>query len=1222
MRVRVARLAGALICVAAMIFGLPIQVGASTVLYRTDAELVALSERIVHGRVLRQRFERPDPRGPIYTVTTLAVLEDLTGVPGATVEVWELGGVYGDEIMFVGGAVHYAIGEEVLVFLERGRRGLRSTAMGFSRFTVQRTASRDGLPDGQLIRGMHDTVVWGAPAQLPRERSLAEFRALARQVRGRAPIRNEAAERMQPEERVSANYTLLLFGNGLSPRWTQADSGTPVMWYRNSDNPAPLQSGNSDSEIQTALAAWTNPPSASIILQLGGTTTFDHTNAPTGTGVIIYEDPHNEIDDGGSVLAIGGGWASFGGGGTVNGTNFNRFTRGYVIFQNAGRLCTFSGGSFCQSTNFTRVLQHEIGHAIGFGHTQIDGTVPNATSNIMYPSCCSSSTPLPPALGPDDLAVLEFVYPTDTGGGCTYSLSPSSVLVGNSAVSSSFQVVTQSGCAWTAATNAPSFLTVTGGASGTGTGLVLYSVAANTGPARSGTITAGGQTFTVNQNAGPSCSYTLTPSSANLSPGGGSGSFTVTTGAGCEWTAVSNNGFITVTGGAAGTGSGTVNYSVSANGLSARSGTITAGGQTFTINQSGTGPTMSVSRSSLYFGATHTGTTLAAKTSGQTFRITQSGAGTVTWTASSNQPWLTVTPTSGTAPSTLTVNVQHHPSLPVQGTATGAITLSFTGAGTTAGPVTVTLTTKIAGTSSAPIGSFDTPTDQATGISGSIAVTGWALDDVEVTSVRIVRSTVLGTCVNPIPIGTATFVDGARPDIAGFFPTTPRNTRGGWGYMMLTNFLPNIGNGTFTLCAIADDAEGGSSILDVRTITLDNATATKPFGAIDTPTQGGTISGTSFTNFGWVLSRAPGRADPPGGGTVTVYIDGAPVGSPSGWTSRPDLTSLFPAAQYPGIATAAGAFTFNPQNYSEGVYSIAWAVTNNLGQSDGIGSRYFTVTSGGALEAGVVEEAAAAVVEPRRVSGRTLVEDVNAAPRAPDAIRARRGYDLDTPLRVARADRDGRAFIDGEELDRFELRLRPGLAGYLRTGDGLSALPIGSNLDPATGTFTWQPGVGFIGRYDLVFVEWADGRAVSRQEVTITLHPRGSNRVGPQVVIDTPAFGAVVPGAGRQIRIGGWAVDLDDAAGTGVSTLHVWAYPVDPQTGLGGGVTTPTFLGATTYGGARPDVAAVFGEQYLNSGYDLVTGGLAPGTYDIAVFAWSTVRGGFVPAKVVRVHVW
>ena len=117
---------------------LPARAGASTVIFRTDAELVALSERVVHARVLRQRSARPDgPTGSIYTVTTLRVLEDFTGRAGREIEVWELGGIWGDEIMWIGGAVTYEVGSEVMVCLERGRLGLRSVAMGFSKFDVR-----------------------------------------------------------------------------------------------------------------------------------------------------------------------------------------------------------------------------------------------------------------------------------------------------------------------------------------------------------------------------------------------------------------------------------------------------------------------------------------------------------------------------------------------------------------------------------------------------------------------------------------------------------------------------------------------------------------------------------------------------------------------------------------------------------------------------------------------------------------------------------------------------------------------------------------------------------------------------------------------------------------------------------------------------------------------------------------------------------------------------
>jgi hypothetical protein len=63
----------------------------------------------------------------------------------------------------------------------------------------------------------------------------------------------------------------------------------------------------------------------------------------------------------------------------------------------------------------------------------------------------------------------------------------------------------------------------------------------------------------------------------------------------------------------------------------------------------------------------------------------------------------------------------------------------------------------------------------------------------------------------------------------------------------------------------------------------------------------------------------------------------------------------------------------------------------------------------------------------------------------------------------------------------------------------------------------------------------------------------------------------------------------------------------------------PVFLGQAVYGGGRPDVAAIHGDQFRDSGFGLVVQGLAHGNYDLAVFAWSAVSGAFVPAQVVRV---
>ena len=66
---------------------------------------------------------------------------------------------------------------------------------------------------------------------------------------------------------------------------------------------------------------------------------------------------------------------------------------------------------------------------------------------------------------------------------------------------------------------------------------------------------------------------------------------------------------------------------------------------------------------------------------------------------------------------------------------------------------------------------------------------------------------------------------------------------------------------------------------------------------------------------------------------------------------------------------------------------------------------------------------------------------------------------------------------------------------------------------------------------------------------------------------------------------------------------------------------SPIWIGAAAYGGARPDVAAIYGDRFRDTGYGIIVRGLAPGTYDLAVFAYSTVAGGFAPAKTVRVTV-
>jgi hypothetical protein len=122
--------------------------------------------------------------------------------------------------------------------------------------------------------------------------------------------------------------------------------------------------------------------------------------------------------------------------------------------------------------------------------------------------------------------------------------------------------------------------------------------------------------------------------------------------------------------------------------------------------------------------------------------------------------------------------------------------------------------------------------------------------------------------------------------------------------------------------------------------------------------------------------------------------------------------------------------------------------------------------------------------------------------------------------------------------------------------------------------------------------------------VTVTLSPPS-----PVMSVDTPANPASVSGP---FAVAGWAIDRASSTGPGVDAIHVWAFPTSGA--------APIFAGEAGYGGARADVGAVMGAPYTNSGYYL-TANLPPGTYDLAVYAHSSVSLQFNQYRVIRVVV-
>jgi hypothetical protein len=113
------------------------------------------------------------------------------------------------------------------------------------------------------------------------------------------------------------------------------------------------------------------------------------------------------------------------------------------------------------------------------------------------------------------------------------------------------------------------------------------------------------------------------------------------------------------------------------------------------------------------------------------------------------------------------------------------------------------------------------------------------------------------------------------------------------------------------------------------------------------------------------------------------------------------------------------------------------------------------------------------------------------------------------------------------------------------------------------------------------------------------------------MAIDVPASGAVL----GSFVVAGWALDTGAASGTGIDAVDVWAYP-NPGSGA-----APVLLGSATYGLSRADLVPYVGAQFASAGFSLQVRNLAAGTYDVAVFAHSTVAGAFNAVRVVRVTV-
>ena len=233
---------------------------------------------------------------------------------------------------------------------------------------------------------------------------------------------------------------------------------------------------------------------------------------------------------------------------------------------------------------------------------------------------------------------------------CTASIAPGNATVPPEGGSGNVTVAIEANCPWTATASA-SWISITAGGSGNGPGAVAYSVAANPSTdARTGTIGIGGQTHTITQQgrAPTVCTYEISPPSADVGPGGASGSFAVTAPGDCTWTAASNAPWLVASDVAQRSGNGTVSYTVERNSdVTDRSAGISVADRTFTVRQGGDQSACQYSVGPVDFGPCMPAGSVASTLT------TQAGC---SWTVTPNVPWLSIpSGTSGTGSTTITI---------------------------------------------------------------------------------------------------------------------------------------------------------------------------------------------------------------------------------------------------------------------------------------------------------------------------------------------------------------------------------------------------------------------------------------------------------------------------------------------------------------------------------------------------------------------------------------
>ncbi|MGE0132066.1 MAG: FG-GAP-like repeat-containing protein [Blastocatellales bacterium] len=395
-----------------------LSVHATSVIVPSDDEMIIGARAIVRGTVTSINSGYDNQHNAIFTYVNIRVYDVLKGrITSNDIVVKQPGGVSGDRGTMIFGTPEFTVGENVLLFLDTWADGsLRVYQWFLGKFNVaamqtngrpmvmRQKAGRNvdiigRSPDGPSTDRMDLTSyiqMIRSRVSAQRQRSIEHENRFFRNVRLRA-VPNEVLNlSSQP---MIQNFTFI--NGSRPPRWFEPDSGQSVIFRV---NPSGAPNSQTVNDMSSAMSAWSSVSNSALRVTNGGSTSGCGLLMSDGENTISFNNCDNYSPFSppagqtcsGILAAAGIINYSLSQTKVINGITFYRAFEANMSFNPYAR-CYF--GNSC---NVREIATHEMGHALGLGHSADAAATMYAYAH--FDGRCAS-------LRSDDENAIRFIYP-------------------------------------------------------------------------------------------------------------------------------------------------------------------------------------------------------------------------------------------------------------------------------------------------------------------------------------------------------------------------------------------------------------------------------------------------------------------------------------------------------------------------------------------------------------------------------------------------------------------------------------------------------------------------------------------------------------------------------------------------------------------------------------------------------------------------------------------